>query len=273
MTTPNDDVRSIELEIEVPGTPEQVWEAIATGPGIEAWFVPAEVEEHEGGKMAFDMGSGMEEGGVVTAWDPPRRFVGEEEWPSEAGPPGRLATEWIVEARGGGTCVVRLGSSLFGSGNWDDELEQMREGWQAFLRNLQLYLTHFPGERCSTILVTGAATGSLDEGWAALTGALGLDDAAVGERTATTTAAGVPPLAGTVELAGDTWKFHRLLLPRLDEPAPGAAFLFVYEWQGECHPSIHAYLFGDDAAARAERDRPRWRAWMNEHFPVQERAN
>lgn len=28
--------RSIELEIEVPGTPEQVWRAIATGPGISS---------------------------------------------------------------------------------------------------------------------------------------------------------------------------------------------------------------------------------------------
>ena len=33
-----------EKEIEVPGTPEQVWEAIATGPGITAWFMPAEVD-------------------------------------------------------------------------------------------------------------------------------------------------------------------------------------------------------------------------------------
>jgi len=26
--------RSIQVEIEVPGTPEEVWQAIATGPGI-----------------------------------------------------------------------------------------------------------------------------------------------------------------------------------------------------------------------------------------------
>ena len=266
MTASNDDPRSIELEVEVPGTPEEVWEAIATGPGIEAWFVPAEIEEREGGKMAFDMGSGLEPGGVVTAWDPPRRFVGEEEWPVDTGPAGRLATEWIVEARAGGTCVVRLVSSLFGSGDWDDELEQMREGWRAFLRNLQLYLTYFPGERCSTILVTGAATGSLDEGWAALRGALGLDDAAAGERTATT-AAGVPSLAGIVEHMADRWRFHRLCLLRLDEPAPGAAFVLLYEWRGQCHPSVHAYLFGDDAQAVAERDGPAWQAWMKEHFP------
>ena len=30
--------RLVDVQIEVPGTPEQVWEAIATGPGIACWF-------------------------------------------------------------------------------------------------------------------------------------------------------------------------------------------------------------------------------------------
>ncbi len=30
--------RSVQVEVEVPGTPEEV-EAIATGPGISSWFV------------------------------------------------------------------------------------------------------------------------------------------------------------------------------------------------------------------------------------------
>ena len=34
--------RSVEAEVEVPGTPEEVWQAIATGPGISSWFVPTE---------------------------------------------------------------------------------------------------------------------------------------------------------------------------------------------------------------------------------------
>ena len=31
--------RSVQVEIEVSGTPEEVWQAIATGPGISSWFV------------------------------------------------------------------------------------------------------------------------------------------------------------------------------------------------------------------------------------------
>jgi len=40
--------RSVQIEIEVPGTPEEVWQAIATGPGISSWLVPAEFEVRDG---------------------------------------------------------------------------------------------------------------------------------------------------------------------------------------------------------------------------------
>ena len=49
----------VEVEVEVPGTPEQVWAAIATGPGISSWFVPTEVDGRAGGKIACDFGGGM----------------------------------------------------------------------------------------------------------------------------------------------------------------------------------------------------------------------
>jgi uncharacterized protein YndB with AHSA1/START domain len=277
MTTHNDDTprkRSIELEVEVPGTPEQVWEAIATGPGITAWFVPTELEGREGGTLSLDMmGKGMEESGVVTSWDPPRRFVYEEKWePSEGASAARLATEWLVEARSGGTCVVRLVNSLFASGeDWDDQLEDMREGWGAYLHNLRLYLTNFPGERCSTILVTGNASGSKAEAWSELTGALGLADVGEGERIGTH-AADAPTLAGTVERVAES-KHHRELMLRLDEPAPGVAFVFAFEYLAQVYTSVHAYLFGPEAEAVAARDEPAWRTWMEDRFPSAEEVS
>ena len=36
--------RAIRLEVEAPGTPDELWEMIATGPGITSWFVPAQVD-------------------------------------------------------------------------------------------------------------------------------------------------------------------------------------------------------------------------------------
>ena len=47
--------RSVQTEVEVPGTPEEVWQAIATGPGISSWFrqpVPSPVR-HRCGKRGF----------------------------------------------------------------------------------------------------------------------------------------------------------------------------------------------------------------------------
>jgi uncharacterized protein YndB with AHSA1/START domain len=273
VTTPNNDTprrRSIELEVEVPGTPEQVWDAIATGPGITAWFVPAAVDEREGGSVSLDiMGEGMEASGVVTAWEPPRRFAYEETDPFEVEPGSRLATEWLVEARSGGTCVVRLVNSLFASGEeWDDQLEDLRDGWGAYMHNLRLYMTHFPGQRCSTILETGNAPAPKARAWAALTGALGVSEPAQGG-SAATTAPGAPTLAGTVERTAET-KHHRELMLRLDEPAPGVAFVFAFEYQDQIYASLHAYLFGDEASAVAAREAPRWRAWMDERFPTAE---
>jgi len=42
-----------DLSIEVPGTPEEVWEAIATGPGISSWFVGCDVEQRDGGGVTL----------------------------------------------------------------------------------------------------------------------------------------------------------------------------------------------------------------------------
>jgi uncharacterized protein YndB with AHSA1/START domain len=249
----------LELEIEVPGAPEQVWEAIATGPGITAWFAATEMDEREGGTIRFDLGAGIESTGVVTAWQPPHRFEYEEPLDERS----KLATEWLVEARSGGTCVVRLVSSLFGTGaDWEDELGGMSEGWQAYLHNLRIYLTDFPGARCAPLTVSGDATGSLDDGWEELTTALGIEGAEVGDEIATS---GGPRLAGTVERRA-AGHHQRELLLRLSEPAPGTAFLLVFRYQERLHAEVRAYLFGADAAAVAARESARWQAWMDEQF-------
>jgi uncharacterized protein YndB with AHSA1/START domain len=259
--TPHDDppgTRSIRLEIEVPGTPEQVWEAIATGPGITAWFVPATVAGREGGAVTLHFGPGMDTTGRVTAWDPPRRFGYEgSEWGDR-----RLAYEYLVEARDGGTCVVRLVNSGFGTGaDWDGEFDGMEAGWRLFLHNLRLYLTHFPGQRCSSILVNAIAPGPRAQAWAALTAALGLAPATEGERVAAT-APDAPPLAGVVERVADG-----MLTLVVDAPASGIAFIAAEGGGEQISLSLYAYLFGEDAAVIAARDDKEWRSWMEHHFP------
>src|SRR4030095_16972961 len=113
--------RWVQAEVEVPGTPEEVWAAIATGPGISAWFVPTAVEERTGVAVTSDFARGMQSEATITAWEAPHRFVAESR--DDMGPEGpTVATEWIVEARAGGTCTVRVVHSWFTSSEtWDDQ--------------------------------------------------------------------------------------------------------------------------------------------------------
>jgi DNA-binding transcriptional ArsR family regulator len=69
-TSPNVPHR-LEFSVEVPGTPEQVWQAIATAKGMSAWFLPTEMEEREGGSLHFTMGPEMGSDGHVTAGSRP----------------------------------------------------------------------------------------------------------------------------------------------------------------------------------------------------------
>jgi uncharacterized protein YndB with AHSA1/START domain len=258
--------RAIDLDIEVPGTPEQVWEAVASGPGITAWFVPARVEGRVGGAVELDFGPGYGvETAQVTAWDPPRRFVAEV---AAEGRPA-FAMEWLVEARDGGTCVVRLINSGFGHGaEWDAEYDATESGWRLFLNNLRLYLTHFPGQPCTSVLVNGRAAGPVPRAFRELAATLGLPEgAAEGEKVAAT-APGVPPLAGVVELASDS-----MLALLLDQPASGIGFVAaVPGGDGSAHASVYLYLFGGGAAEAAARDEPAWRALLQRHFPLPEPA-
>ena len=246
--------RLVELEFEVPGTPEQVWQAIATGPGISSWFVPAEVEEREGGALTFHLG-GMDSSGVVTGWEPPRRFAYEErDWAANAPP---LATECLVEARGGGLCVVRMVHSLFTSSDeWDDQMEGFEAGWPPYFEILRLVLTHFPGQRSSSLRLMSAVPLAEPEAWEALSGALG-----------------TAPFSGSVLRDRGTGKNVHEMLLRLDEPAPGFALIGAYTWGGGTHVALSAYLFSEQAQAVVSRDEPRWQAWMTSLFtPVEPSA-
>jgi uncharacterized protein YndB with AHSA1/START domain len=253
--------RSIQAEVEVPGTPDEVWRAIATGPGISSWFVPSTVEERVDGTATANFGPGMDSVGKIKEWNPPRKYVLEttEE-------PGTVATEWTVEARGGGTCVVRVLHRWFAStDDWDKQFEGHAEGWVSFFRILRLYLTHFRGEPGSLIALSGFGPEPKVAAWRSLMGQLGIVGPTVGQRVTSKT--GAPSLAGLVERIGDEAWPEELLL-RLDQPAPGIAHLFAMPMGGQVLLSIRLYLYGQQASAVAAQVEPQWQAWVNEHFPA-----
>src|SRR5262249_46262944 len=93
--------RSVQIEFEVPGTPAEVWQAMASGPGVSSWFVPTEFEVQGGKPVAVKvtMGPGMESTSAMTAWEPPHKWIAQSEGWMPGMPP--IAHEWSVEARGG----------------------------------------------------------------------------------------------------------------------------------------------------------------------------
>jgi uncharacterized protein YndB with AHSA1/START domain len=255
--------RSVQVEVEVPGTPEQVWQAIASGPGISAWFVPAEFEERDGKPVAvkLNFGPGMESRSEVTAWDPPRMFAAKSDGWAPGSPP--IADEWSVEARTGGVCVVRVVHSLFAStDDWDNQLEGTESGWPGYFRILRIYLTHFRGQRSALMQWMAPAAGTEAEAWAMLTTALGLKGVSAGERY--TAPAGVPTLSGVVEHV--THSSHNALL-RLDRPGPGVAACSAVNFGGPM-VTLSFYLYGDQASGTVARETPLWQAWIQERFPM-----
>lgn len=246
----------LEFAVEVPGTPEQVWDAIATAKGMSAWFTPTEMEEREGGSLHFTMGPEMGSDGQVTGWDPPRRLVYEEDWAALMGKEPEalspLTSEFLVEAQSGGTCIVRVTSSGFGTGAaWESEFwDTMAPGWMPFFDNLRLYLAHFPGQEASHLEVTATHPGDADSVWSTLQEELGLGaEGTVVELRGST---------GMVERVGE-----RQALVRLTAPVPG--MLSVYTWGGDdgtTTAGVRAYLFSADAAAYVQREEPAWQAWL-----------
>lgn len=236
-----EDQIGLDMEIEVPGTPEQVWEAIATGPGISAWLMPAEVADD---RITFHHMAGGSSEAQVTDFEAPRRLRFTEN-------DGELAHEFLVEARGGGTCVVRLVTNFGDKGASD--------GWTAALLGLKLYLEHFAGRRAANILAGGRVSGPQARAWEELQASVGLGGLVEGTRV-TATAEGAPPLAGVIEGTLDT-----MVTLRLEEPAPGLAFVGVGGPDDETVFAIlRAQFFGPGAAGIAARDEPLWRALIEE---------
>lgn len=263
MTDPTP-TRTIDLSVEVPGTPEEVWQAIATGPGISSWFVTCQVDEGEGGSVTMDFGDFGKETAVITAWEPPNRVVFEGAAGGEGTDDARsLAYEWLVEARHGGTCIVRLVNSGFGTDEeWDGDYDGMTQGWKLFFDNLRLHLTHFRGRHARALTPVATVPGPNSPAWKALCSALDVSpDLRPGDRLETS-GEGVPPLAGTIVGAGraDTISQYRLLL---DSPGCGTGFVAAEGTGDHVMLSVWLYLYDEENESET-----RWAAWLAERFPA-----
>jgi uncharacterized protein YndB with AHSA1/START domain len=161
-------------EAEVPASPAEVWAAIATGPGIDSWFMGhSDVEAGAGGTVRTVFGEYAPEL-PITAWDPRRRFA----YGSGQLPDGRsIAYEFLIEGRAGGSTVLRTVTSGFLPGDdWAEEFEAMTLGSELYFRTLVEYLTHFTGRFATPVTAFGPPGTSWARDRLLLCRALGLSE-------------------------------------------------------------------------------------------------
>lgn len=242
--------KSFEVEdvAEVPATPEQVWDAIATGPGIDSWFMGANDVRDGVVTMAFGE---YQPTSRVTAWEPPNRFAhdsGEE-------PDGRfMAYEFLVRGTRSGSAVVRVVTSGFLPGeDWADEFEAMSHGGSLFFRTLATYLTHFGGRFATPVTVFGPVVTDWARAWSTLYRALGLGDtASVGDRVRLS-ADGIGDVDGVV---------YHVNAQTLGIRTDNAMYRFLQGFHGPMIAGHHLFDGTDPAVAEQA-----WQTWLTRTLP------
>jgi uncharacterized protein YndB with AHSA1/START domain len=239
-------------EIEVDATPEEVWEAIATGPGVDAWFMGRnEIEPREGGTIRTVMRGSTEEA-TVTAWEPQTRLASR----TPEGPDGSFhAFEYIVEGREKGSTVVRWVHSGFLGDNWEAEYEGLSEGDPMYFDKLRVYLTYFRGRRATPVEVFGPQVPDRNEAWSKYHRALGLPGApALGDRVRLTPE-GLPVLEGVID-----WLSRDFLGVRTGDGI--YRFMHIDVFGGPTGVGHHIFIEGLDQ----EETEKAWASWLTKLF-------
>lgn len=254
--------RSVQVQVEVPGTPEAVWAAIASGKGISAWFVPTKLDENVGGSVAHDFGGGMASTAKITEWQPPHRFAAEDHW-LQNGPP--IATEWTVEATDGGTCIVRVVHSLFAStDDWDGQLEGTENGWPGYFRVLRHYLQNHAGQAAASFTLMTPSSDGAPETWLKIAKAIGIPNPQAGLAVRADLGGGVT-VAGTVHAVDHTDQYHGAMM-LVKKPVPGVVLASGMDCMGMKMATLQAFFYGPEAEAAAAA-KEHWEKWLLAIFP------
>lgn len=244
--------REFELstEVTVDATPEEVWAAIASGPGIDSWFMGrTELEPGPDGVVRVDLGV-YQMSSTITAWDPPHRL----EHRGDVEPDGTFrAFEFLVEGRDGSTVVRSVLSGFLGADDWETEYNALSQDGPIYPHTLGQYLTYFLGRTAQPITGFGTRVVDRDTYWTRLRADLGLaDDIAVDDEV-TVTPGGLAVIDGVVDYVSPT---------QLGLRSADGLYRFVHGMNGTVVLGHH--LFGDQVdQPEAERA---WASWLDRTF-------
>jgi uncharacterized protein YndB with AHSA1/START domain len=235
----------IVVEQTLDASPEQVWEAVTTGPGMDGWFMGRNhVTPGVGGTVRIELpGADLES--TITTWDPPHRFV----HVTPEGDDGRVMTfAYDIEGRDGGSVLRFVHSGALPDDEWEAEYDALQTGDPAFIAKLETHLKHFRGRRATPLFLVGSGPISAEQCWAILRRELGVGpEAGVGAPVR----AEIPEVGeidGVVEYVS-----RDFFGVRTDD----AALYFVHGLGGPL--VLEHHLFDEPDAASAERA---WSAWL-----------
>ncbi len=243
-------------EVALDASPAQVWEAVATGPGIDSWYMGhSQVEPGVGGTVRTEIGGGALESTVIL-WEPPQRFA----YRGLASEDGRfLAFEFQIAGQSGGRTALRLVTSGFLPGDdWEAEYDAMTSGGDLYFRTLIAYLTHFRGRTAWPISAYGPPAADWAQARQLLTAALGLPgDVAEGDPVRCTLAAGLPPIDGVVDYVS---------ADHLGVRTADALYRFLRGFYGSgVVVNHHVFREGQDQQDRAAAHQA-WQDWLTHEF-------
>jgi len=178
----------IRKEIPLDAAPEQVWEAIATGPGLAAWFMPMEIDP---------------DSPMVQSWEPGRRLAIR----TPSAPDGSFQTfDYRLEGAGPGRTVLRFNHSGFTADDWGDDYDVVTGlGWDMYFHTLGQYLLHFAGRPALYLEAEAPSSSVKPESWSRLIAALGLTEPVEVGAAVRIDLPGVGPVEAVVDCATPTF--------------------------------------------------------------------
>jgi uncharacterized protein YndB with AHSA1/START domain len=239
----------ITKDVVVDASPEQVWEAIATGAGMDSWFMGRnEIEPRQGGEVRWSIG-GFTAESSVTAWDPPKRFVST----GTPAPDGSFHQfEYRIEEREGRTTIRYEHSGMLG-GDWEAEYEAMNEGDPMYLHKLVEYVTYFSGRFATPVDAQGSQVPDREQALARFRAGLGLNDEVADGDRVRMTPDGFEPIDGVVDYVSQSF---------LGARSNDALYRFIYGFDGTVMVGHHFFADGvDQGEAEAA-----WRSWLTRLF-------
>ena len=183
----------VRNEFTVDASPDQVWAAITSGPGVDSWLMGRTEVDSANKTSTFSM-FGETSTARITAWEPGHRYATQED-PKADGT--FTAFEWLIESGDGGGAVVRVVHSGLLGDDWEAEYNGLSVGDRAYMKKLVVYLEHFaPRTAKAGLFLPGPVT---NDSWAAMTAAAGAGPDAADGQPARLSVPGIEPVDGTVE--------------------------------------------------------------------------